>query len=649
MNRDLLLLSILLVVLLLGGLAGVLITGGGDGEAPLREDGALELEEDAPREPEAARRTAPVARVPDAGPATAPPVEAGGVDEPDSDPGLAALEGVVTAPGGEPVAGALVCLRRDLSAFEGAGLPGAVLGSAVTDDLGRYRMVDLEPEEWLLVTAEHPDFARKEVGGLSVLAGESLRRDLTLVPGTGISGVVRDESGLPVAGAIVRVAPQEAFQLDPTTGEEGRTETGSDGTFRVDHLMPGYKRVWAAAPGRETAVLVQVLVKRDQETEGVAFRLGAGRVIRGRVEDADGRPVADVTVNASRIREERQSGPVVPYPGVTTDRNGAFLIEGLPDGAYTLSARKPGYSNRGAFAHARTGSADAVIKVTRSPRIIGRVVDARTGEPVERFDLVASATPDLLFDGRPTAQSFRDPRGRFEFSIGERTGRVWLVARARGYAGGRGGPVLIGDARAGELVIEMERGIVVTGRVLDAEGRPVAGATARLEAHRASGEGSESRLAETLYGKMKRRQATARSDADGRYRIRAVMSGTYRLAVEADGFAAFLDEAALVVERDRDLDAGTCRLVRPARMRGRVIDRGDGGPAPREVVLRPLEGAPGRVYRSSVGKGGAYRIEGIHPGRYAIEVTRMAFRFENGETELPRVALDSGQDLQLDL
>ncbi len=110
-------------------------------------------------------------------------------------------------------------------------------------------------------------------------------------------------------------------------------------------------------------------------------------------------------------------------------------------------------------------------------------------------------------------------------------------------------------------------GGTLVGRLLDAEGRPVAGARlefeprAPIEVRVGWGESGADRVAEL---------ATALSQADGRFRVPVDQEGAGDLRVRAAGYVPLHREATGYLERESEL--GDLVLERGVRLGGRVVD-----------------------------------------------------------------------------
>src|SRR6185295_13763094 len=109
-----------------------------------------------------------------------------------------------------------------------------------------------------------------------------------------------------------------------------RAVSGSDGRFRLTGLRPGGWSLRAGDPGRATRTPTLVGLGVAEQVTGVELLIGAGPAIRGRVVDDAGAAVPGIAVRAVS-RGEGGDGKA--------DTAGRFVLEGLPPGNYTLTAR----------------------------------------------------------------------------------------------------------------------------------------------------------------------------------------------------------------------------------------------------------------------------------------------------------------------
>jgi hypothetical protein len=154
---------------------------------------------------------------------------------------------------------------------------------------------------------------------------------------TSLTGVVRDSTGRPLAGAAVVIDPETS----PYT-----TRTDNDGRFRFDRLARGRYRLrvtWIGyAPEErdleltESSVSIEVVLVRlpyQLDTLSVVARRGGiiGRAVISPTLD----PLANVSVEVLGARWRMR-----------TSTNGVFEFSDVPEGGYTLQVRRDGYRTK---------------------------------------------------------------------------------------------------------------------------------------------------------------------------------------------------------------------------------------------------------------------------------------------------------------
>ncbi len=151
-----------------------------------------------------------------------------------------------------------------------------------------------------------------------------------------ITGLVVDLQGRPVAGAAVwGVSYQEKF---------GPTRSGADGRFRLPDLkFDKPVTVWADAPGLARERRDDVLIFPGRNRDLGRLTLLPGTRMRGRVVDAQGKPVAGADIKLDLYRH--QLGHTITSQGtewtVSAGGDGRFATPPLPAGRghFSLSAR----------------------------------------------------------------------------------------------------------------------------------------------------------------------------------------------------------------------------------------------------------------------------------------------------------------------
>jgi hypothetical protein len=268
-------------------------------------------------------------------------------------------------------------------------------------------------------------------------------------------------------------------------------------------------------------------------------------------------------------------------------------------------------------------------------RFEGRVVSRTTGQGV--------AGADLTFSRGGVAASVRaGPDGAFRFDPPEE-GR-WLLAAVTAsgflpFAPEWGHSPVQLDARLGRhvrgLVVHLAPAEEILGRVVDAEGHPVAEAEVRL-----LGVASEAALVSI--------PDRFTSDARGEFRFSAPVGAV--LWARRAGLAPGRAELDLLASLERRLTVALGPphgpLGEPARISGRVLAR-EGGPLPGALVVadrEPAFGPGAAVAQVAAGADGSFDLAGLDPGRY-----RLTARAEGRAPGVARGVAAGRRDVVLEL
>lgn len=400
------------------------------------------------------------------------------------------LTGTVTDMTGGVIAGA----RIDAARLDQTRQAIAV---AFSDDAGRYKLA--VGAGTILVAASHPAYAAQT---RHVDLGSSATANFALVPGGTIDGVVTDlQTGEPVGGAVVR-ATSDAPALELADVNERVVIAGRDGKFRFAGLRPGGYALVARAGNRSSRTPVGVGVGVAEQQADIVVAIGATATIRGTVVDDSGAAAA-VTIHA---RGDGIEG------GATSDATGAFVLEGLPPGRWSLRGTSDRYlADGGSIVQLATTDVDGiVVRVRRGFTVRGHVEPRKVCDveiaKVERGDAIphharATSNADGSFQLAP-------------FGAGDAT----LTARC---PSGEHGTLAI-TVTSDELVIPISPGGAIAGRVVDEAGKPLASVTVSAEA------GDDATRIEN--GAVVSGLQVVTSTA-GTFELRGLGAATYRLAV----------------------------------------------------------------------------------------------------------------------
>ncbi len=434
------------------------------------------------------------------------------------------VEGRVTAGDVRAVRGLTLYLatRGDPSDDAGAGGRAEV----TTDNGGRFAVPALAEGTLALTFRPHPElpFRGRFEGHPEVEAGRVTAVKVALKPAVRVTGEVREQgTEKPMAGVEVEIE---------WNAEAPRVRTDAQGRY-AGYVLPGTVTAWVPAPpvpyfspGR--------FLDTEPIPEGVhEFTLKKqllvrGAAVRGRVVDESGRPLPGAEVTAKWSLPAGGTWVV----SARADRDGNFALDGIdPKTEVRLTAAFRGTHTPRAEP-ATTGGKAVVLKLTAggSVALAGRVVDP-AGRPV------AGAVVRLRSRGRD-AEGFQSDlkvvsvEGRDDQRAGAE-GRfrtpAWLDPELD-YRADVAAPGFVSvrtewlepkasksHAFADIILLPAPAVRTVEGRVVDRQGKPVAGAAVFQ-----SGDGP--------------RRTRCVSDAEGRFRLSGVYAGTAFLFAERDGF-----------------------------------------------------------------------------------------------------------------
>lgn len=396
---------------------------------------------------------------------------------------------VVDARSRQPVDGARVTVGR--GGFE----------STLTAGDGSFELgpgVIRPHEEWVL-EVEHPAYF-PWWNNVRLGAGSPLV--IEIEPAL-VTGVVRDETGRPVSGALVQCRDSSSGSLSVPAADCGETIAGPDGRFRLFRRPHGYRgtNLGALKAGFAPARLELPVPQRGEagaEPRTVAITMTRGVELSVQVEDETGRPVEGAEVAASsRVFPwgEPESGADDGSFAGRTDKTGRATLR-LAPGSWSVAARASGFLASDAWCEVAPPAAVVSLRLLPAVGVNGRVMSA-DGAPV------SGATVESPIGG-PKAMT--DAGGRFVLR-GLETGVHQVLIDAGGVRTWRRV-----RAPAEDVTFMARPSGRVEGRVTDAAtGKPIR----RFQFRGESGEFF---------------------DPEGRFSLVPSWTGAQRLDVEAEGY-----------------------------------------------------------------------------------------------------------------
>jgi hypothetical protein len=327
------------------------------------------------------------------------------------------------------------------------------------------------------------------------------------------------------------------------------------------------------------ALLVGITAFGPSNSRGTALASEEGETFELIVVGPNGRPVADANIElrtrplptAEQIHVGKFLRQGTYGTLATTDSEGKLVVSRPdPDSAISVSIRAPGYGPYWAAwnpdKHPQPVPAQFVAELDEGWAVGGIVVNSE-GKPVEGVEV----SPSVYFKKRPgdtetlgvgtRIVTNADGEWRFD-SVPASADEVFVAFSHPDFMPNRR-PLTRSEfglmaAESPTSLVELQRGLVVRGRVTDESGDPVSDALLRT--------------------KFLNDIREARSDADGNYEIIGCEPKMARIVVSAPGFATDMQE----VRVDPDLPSVDFVMQPGGKIRVRVVDEmGNGIPRAR--------------------------------------------------------------------
>jgi protocatechuate 3,4-dioxygenase beta subunit len=396
------------------------------------------------------------------------------------------VSGKVLGPSGEGLGGA----RVEIAAAGGFSFRGIIPGAGgndlapepvLTGPDGSFEVKDVPAGKDLQAKASAPNLLGATSSNFTLASGGSVTGvEVRLTEGAVVAGRITGPSAAPVAGARVRANSRPAgrggpMNFDPSSFRRLEATTDADGQYRIANVPPGTGSITVTAESFVDGNRGDLAFAAGTETRA-DLSLEAGRAIAGVVLDAAGAPVEGVRVSAfapaQAIPGRGAAGPARPsmgggerfLPGKTgvTDAKGAFRLDGLASGSYSVSASAQGLAPK-TIENVAAGTESVELRLQPAVRITGKVVDGE-GSPVRGARV--SATSEGSESTSVSARSGADGTFTLEgltagtYRVAAQTfDRRFARAEVRGVAGDASG-----------LVLTLPKAMEIRGRVTGPDG-----------------------------------------------------------------------------------------------------------------------------------------------------------------------------------
>lgn len=449
-----------------------------------------------------------------------------------------------------------------------------------------------------------------------------------------ISGTVVNQAGRPIAGAEVRIAPIDLRAKKNV--REARTD--GSGRFHVAGLAAGADYLLRVARSGFAPESFPFSTPPAGPVPDFRLTLRPGRTATGILVDAAGKPAVGLAV--ALVRTDFFSDPEL-YQG-RSGPGGRFKIRDIPGGSFTLRAKLPGdpfVELSQVEIPAEPGKTDLGRQTLPPQNVVeGQVVDDR-GQPLEGVQVWwagAEADQDLPrdwaagpaavtgLDGRFTVRSLDPQRYLYLCRAGFEVLRIPSLLRPSNLS-----RVVLLPAPPPPPVAK------VSGRVVDDQGRPVAGALLRCGSFRAADEvicGTRAASLSPCNAGAEAPPPDPVTDSEGRFSFELTMMKG-KVFSSIDVWTAVSGFQVEVRENVR-LAAGMTTEVelllrRGAILTGRILSQEGRPAAGAEVeVLTPSKQSSSwkplqkkrSISRTVADADGNYRLAGIEPGRGVLMV-----------------------------
>ena len=504
------------------------------------------------------------------------------------------VRGTVVGPEGEAIQGATLTLHPAQGGYSYAfSRPGGV--TAISDEEGQFVFEGIEPDTSYNINGRTETLIAKQTKVTVPATGEAEPVEVVMEATGAIRGLVLQEDGTAATGATVYC-----------NGHNTSVIADGDGVFSFEGVKPGSWRVqvWGMNPVPPDAMKT-IKVEAGETTEDVELTLPALLTISGTVVDEEGQPLAGIGVSASLVQKSRNRRRRV-NASATSRPDGTFEIRGLVEGEYNVyGANLTG----GGKNQAGTTGLELEWRPPKLETVEGRVVDA-DGRPVARGSLrVWTGTQGKR--NRQYNASITSGRFFVEVDLSQDTG-LDLEVRSAFDPAGRPIDYLkkrVKDLDTGTPIeVKLERGLVVSGRIVDGAGAGLANIQLRI-----AKKGSNN------YNWTGR--SVTKSSEDGSWRLAGLQEGEYTISVTPGG--DWMNPEHTPCEAgDKDI---VIKLARGLAIAGVVFDPNGEPLAAADVWLNETPGSRKRRgvdkgprdwtaqyrFRSKTGANGQFLIRGL--------------------------------------
>ena len=302
---------------------------------------------------------------------------------------------------------------------------------ATTDSQGRWQVrVKQKASSRLqlkLVHDEHLSFASYSQPATWKQL-QKLDHVLILVRGIELTGRVTDPDGNPIGGAFVGLGNSRY------NSNKLETETDVEGNYHFGNVPKGKTTMTICAEGWAPQLHT---VAASHGMESVDYQLQRGRTIRIFLADPEGKPIARAGLIPDSWRGQ-ETLPMHLYRG-TTDDEGHWESISMPTDEVQFDVFALGYMY---LSNEKLVAREEPYEIVLDQRLMvfGKVTDAKTGQPLEKFDMFRGTARGngnsqvrwVPFDKR-ILMDFVPGSGKYQMHFGSQRDGNYVRIEADGY------------------------------------------------------------------------------------------------------------------------------------------------------------------------------------------------------------------------
>jgi RNA polymerase sigma-70 factor (ECF subfamily) len=497
-------------------------------------------------------------------------------------------------------------------------------GSPISDLLVRVGCMDAQGLWVEHVTRTPPDgrisFDLSGWTNASCVSERGGNADVQLEPGMSKTVELRVPSDVRVHGRVLGENDQPVFGAGVYTSALGYSAsatplctTDGDGRFDLGRLARAL-HVFAEHSQLGGSAQYWLGNTKVDEIDLVIRMQGVGHVVSGVVVDTRDAPVdrASVSVGSGMSGSVLSNVPDVITTGsrkyTFTDENGRFSVAGVATGSANVMVKHAGHGRSGINVEISAPTTDVRIVLAPAVRMFGVVRDPDgAAVPKAAISVEGQAYKVAGIDG--SFEYVDIPPGSYQFEV--TTSNAGLLQ----------GSIDVPAAQAFEWNPVVVRGRVLGGRVIDEDGKPLAGWFLRSASMTNRFTEEEAMM---IGPSMHEDRSVAVTDADGRFEFKSCTSGARRITVAppdrgARGLPLLI--ANDVVPGRADVELRVDKKHAGVTVRGRAEDETGTPIGGARIVLEQSKNYVSLTMQTeSAEPSGAYEFTRILPGAYELHV-----------------------------